>query len=132
MALEPALGPLLFLDLSLEAGGVVAAANRYLLPRGADLGAVLDVARATVEVRTDRDGDRWCVRLAHRAGPAALDLRVVDDRSIDIAGWAEADDGGFDLLPGETRDVVVTWAAAPAAGRKLRVDGWNVEPMVVA
>ena len=74
---------------------------------------------------------RWSLRLSHRDGPAAIGIAVEDDRPIAEAGWAEAEDGGFDMLPDEERVVAVEWHDAPADGRRLRVSAWNVEGVVL-
>jgi beta-mannosidase len=125
--------PLFFLDLRLEnAAGAAAARNRYLFSGSSDFGALLDVAPARLDVDLHRGGDdAWRLEICHRSGPAAIGLRAEDDRPIGSPGWAEADDGGFDLLPGERRSVTVRWAGAPANDRRLRLSAWNVEPLVV-
>jgi beta-mannosidase len=118
-------GPLpdLFL-LDLRLGAV--ATNRYLFSGRHDLSPLLDLAPATVAVTVGADGDTWRVRVAHAGGPAAIGLRVEDDRPIERPGWAEASDGGVDLLPGETWEVTVRWSDAPTDDRSLRLSGWNV------
>jgi hypothetical protein len=71
------------------------------------------------------------VRLQHRSGPAAVGVTIEDDRPIDEPGWAEVEDSGFDLLPGERAEVAIRWRDTPTAGRRLRVSAWNVEPVVL-
>jgi hypothetical protein len=78
-----------------------------------------------------RNDDLWTLRLDHRDGTAAIGIVVEDDRSIGEAGWAEAEDGGLDMLPGERADFHVTWRDVPAGHRRLRVSAWNVDPMVL-
>ncbi len=119
--------PLFFLDLTLSIDDVSLATNRYLFARGAHFGALLDVPAARLDIAAD--GER--IRVAHVGGPAAIGVRIEDDRPIDMPGWVELADDGFDLLPGEARPVSVRWADAPADGRCLRVSAWNVEPMVI-
>ena len=127
--------PLFFLDLRLEDGdGRPAATNRYLLSGGSHFGALLDLGPAGLDVEvemTGGTGGAWRVELRHRSGPAAIGLSLEDDRPIGARGWAEADDGAFDLLPSERRVVSVAWADAPAAGRRLRLSAWNVDPVVL-
>jgi beta-mannosidase len=121
------------LDLRLtDVAGAVRAANRYAFSGTADLGPLLDLARARLEVATERDDNTWRVRLTHVAGPAALGLTLVDDRPAAEPGWAEVGDSWFDLLPGEARTIDVEWAGAPQNGRRLTIGGWNVELLVVA
>ena len=60
-----------------------------------------------------------------------IGITIEDDRPIAERGWAEVEDSGFDLLPGEDRGVAVHWRDAPADGRRLRVSGWNVDAVVV-
>jgi beta-mannosidase len=120
---------LLVLDLDLFGNDrETLATNRYLLGTGADLGDVLDLPIAGLDVDVDRDGDAWTIGIRHRAGPAAVDVLVADARAASDAGWAELDDTGFDLLPGEERVVHVRWTCAPTTGRRLRLAAWNVEP----
>jgi beta-mannosidase len=133
---EAALGlpppDLFMLDLALaDAAGTTLATGRYLFAGTADFAPLLDVAPARLDIAVDRDLDRWSLRLAHRHGPAAIGITVEDDRPIAEPGWAEAEDGGFDLLPGEELGVVVDWRDAPADGRRLRVSGWNVDAVVL-
>ncbi|HEY7591111.1 MAG TPA: hypothetical protein VH723_08970, partial [Candidatus Limnocylindrales bacterium] len=97
-----------------------------------DFAAILDLEPATVDVVPSRQGDEWRLALCHRRGPAALGLVVEDARPWRSAGWAVPSDSGLDLLPGESRTIGVAWRAAPVAGRRLRVDGWNVEAADVA
>jgi beta-mannosidase len=123
----------LLLDLELTRDGAILATNRYLIGRGSDLAPVLDVGPAAIDVDLVAEGDAWCIRVRHAAGPAALWLVVSDDREAAARGFVELDDNGFDLLPGETRTIRVRWTGAAAEGeRRLRIDGWNVEPRVVA
>jgi hypothetical protein len=127
LPIGPDMTPVFFLDLVVEtADGGALATNRYVLTRATTLAPLLDLALAAVDVSVDRSGDTWCVGLTHRGGPAAAGVAGHDARPIDEPGWAELDDGAFDLLPGETRTIVARWADAPAEGRRLVVDGWNL------
>jgi beta-mannosidase len=118
------------LDLRLVDDEAVLATNRYLVSGTADLAPLRSLPGADVDVAVEGTGDTWHITLAHRGGPAAVGLVVDDDRPVEAPGWAEADDGWFVLLPGETHEVRVRWADAPADGRRLRVHGWNVDVVV--
>lgn len=121
----PGRGPLFLLDLALRtADGQVLATNRYLHSRTTDLAPLLTLEPAEVEA-TVEDG-LGTVLLRHRGGPAALGLWLTDARPIDAPGWAVFGDNLLDLLPGESARIPVEWRAAPARGRAIRLEGWNV------
>ncbi len=121
---------LVLLDLRLAGDDAVLATNRYLVSGTSDLAPLRSLGPADVDVAVARSSDAWRLTLGHRGGPAAVGLMVDDDRPFAAPGWAEADDGWFDLLPGEVREMTVRWADAPADGRRLRVHGWNVDVVV--
>jgi beta-mannosidase len=124
---------LVLLDLALAGdASEPLATNRYLLGTGTDLGAALDLPVARLDLELDPDGDRWTIRVRHRSGPAAIDIVIADARDADDAGWADLDDNGFDLLPGEERVIGVRWTSAPAIGRRLRVAAWNTLPALLS
>jgi beta-mannosidase len=126
---------LVFVDLEAAGGdGSVLATNRYLLAGGADFGPMRDVPPASVEaslVPDPTDPDRGVLELVHCAGPAALGIRIEDDRPIDDAGWLEAADDAFDLLPGERRPIPFVWTHVTTGPRSIRLSGWNVEQRVL-
>jgi beta-mannosidase len=120
------------LDLALtDEPGTRRATGRYLFGGGADLAPLLDLVPAQLDMAVERDDHRWTIRLEHRGGPAAIGVTIEDDRQIGDPGWAEVEDGGFDVLPGEHVEVAVTWRDAPATGRRLRVSAWNAEAVVL-
>ena len=123
---------LFLLDLNLADGaGTIFAAGRYLFGGGRDLAPLLDLEPARLDVAVERGEDRWTMLVEHVAGPAAIGVTIEDDRPIGEPGWAEVEDGGFDLLPGERADVVASWSDAPSDGRRLRLGAWNVEAVVL-
>jgi beta-mannosidase len=99
---------LFFLDLE---------GNRYLMSRTENLAPLLDLEPAAVEVA--REGDR--LRLRHAGGPAAVGIVLEDARPYAAEGWVVFSDNVLDLLPGESREVVLSGPVG-----ELRVEGWNV------
>ena len=121
-----------FLDLRLADGaGRVRGSNRYLFSGSDDFGGLLDLPRASVDIAVREAAGGSQLDIRHTTGPAAIGLFVEDARSIESAGWAELEDNGFDVLPGERRSVGLRWADAPDEGRCLRISGWNISETLV-
>ncbi len=92
-----------------------------------DLGPLLDLAQATVDVAVRADGpDAVVVTVAHRDGPAVLGLEIRDARPVGAPGWAVPDGDPRPLLPGASRDLHVSWRADDRGPRPLTVEGWNL------
>jgi len=127
------LGAILVLDLDMtDDAGVTAASNRYVLARGADLAPLLDLPPATLRVAHGGTPDEWCVCLENIGDVAAIGVDIADDRPIGEPGWAEPDDSSLILLPGEGRTIAIRWTDAAQGGRRCRLEGWNVAPVVVS
>ncbi|HET9380807.1 MAG TPA: hypothetical protein VFP69_08250 [Streptomyces sp.] len=110
------------LDLTLhDAAGRTLAANRWLHTRTADLAPLLDLPGAHLEATAAEDH----VTVVHTGGAAALGVVLTDARPITAPGWAAFGDNMLDLLPGERVRIPVDWRHAPAAGRAIRLEGWN-------
>jgi len=126
-------GPgLLLLDLALtDEAGTPRVNGRYLFGGGPDLAPLLDLAPARLDAMVERADLRWTIRLQHGGGPAAIGVTIEDDRPIGDPGWAEVEDSGFELLPGEHAEIAVTWRDAPTTGRRLRLSAWNVGAVVL-
>jgi beta-mannosidase len=123
-----ALPAVFLLELVLaDRGGRVVARNRYPFTGRDDFGSLLDLAPATVRI----EALPGCLLVEHTAGPAAMGLVVEEARPIAAPGWLELDDNGFDLLPGERREVGYRWAGAPPDGLALTVSAWNVAPVTL-
>ncbi|HEX5828129.1 MAG TPA: glycoside hydrolase family 2 TIM barrel-domain containing protein [Candidatus Limnocylindrales bacterium] len=121
---------LAILDLAIELDGARPQVNRYVLSTGRDLAALRSIEPATLELDRTADEDDpglQALSLRHVAGPAALGLVIEDARPIAAPGWLEAEDGWFDLLPGESRRLGLRWADAPPEERRIRLHGWNVD-----
>ncbi len=124
--------PALLLDLQLdEADGTMVATNRYTFSGTADFAGLLDVPRTEVAWALEPDSDEWMLALRNDGDTTVLGLVLSDDRPLATPGWAEAEDSGFDLLPGESRSVRVRWTAAPVDDRRLAFEGWNAGPIRV-
>jgi beta-mannosidase len=105
--------------------------NRYLLTAGADFAELTTLTPARVAAEARTDGPEWTVYLRHEAGPVAPFVRLLDDRPAADPGRLRWSDNAIDLLPGETRTLRATWDGVPPGRRRVRLDGWNVEPRVL-
>ncbi|HSJ55904.1 MAG TPA: glycoside hydrolase family 2 protein, partial [Anaerolineae bacterium] len=84
-----------------------------------------------LETEVEKDGDRWLLRLTNTDSPAAFCVWVEDARPVDAAGGAFFDDNYLTLLPGETRQVAVTWHGVPEPARQLTIAGWNTDEITL-
>jgi beta-mannosidase len=109
-----------------DADGALLDLERTLVSTGDDLTPLLDLPEAEVDVGTEVDGDVWRIGIRHVAGPTAVGLGIHDARPISAAGWPVAEGDRRPLLPGETRELRVTWRDDDPAERVLALDGWNV------
>jgi hypothetical protein len=109
-----------------DADGALLDLERTLVSTGDDLTPLLDLPEAEVDVGTEVDGDVWRIGIRHVAGPTAVGLGIHDARPISAAGWPVAAGDRRPLLPGETRELRVTWRDDDPAERVLALDGWNV------
>jgi beta-mannosidase len=119
------------LDLSVRVG-TGHSANRQVLTGAADFGELPALAPARVSARVRADAATWEVRLRHESGPVAPFVRLLDGRPAGHDGWVRTDDNAVDLLPGESRTLRCHWDGVAPADRRLRLDGWNVAPTVLA
>jgi beta-mannosidase len=95
----------------------------------ADLGPLLDLAPAAVDVTLRADGpDAAVVTVAHRSGPAVVGLALLDARPADAPGWAVLDGDPRPLLPGGTRRLRARWRHDGSGPRPLTLEGWNLAP----
>ncbi|WP_210481465.1 hypothetical protein [Naasia sp. SYSU D00948] len=106
-------------------GGEVLDRELVLATGGADLSALLDLPRAEVEVSADEEG----VTLQHHAGPAVVGLVLADAREPGVPGFVVAEGDPRPLLPGERRRMRVR--ARDGGPWRMRVEGWNLEPVTV-
>ena len=56
---------------------------------------------------------------------AAVFVWLEDPWELDASGYAYFDDNYFCLLPGESRNITVTWTDVPEEGRRLEIAAWN-------
>jgi beta-mannosidase len=132
-----------FLDLRLTGTGAqVLSHNRYLFVRGASLAPLLAVPATELEAevvpaplpaplsgerQASKEPSLWQVTLRNRGATAALMVWLEDAREVDAPGYAAIEPNYFCLLPGEARQVLVTWAGIPQEDRKLEAAGWNTQ-----
>jgi beta-mannosidase len=99
---------------------------------GADLGPLLDLAPAAVDVTLRPDGpDAAVVTVVHRSGPAVVGLVLLDARPADAPGWAVLDGDPRPLLPGGTRRLRACWRHDGPGPRPLTLEAWNLAPRVL-
>jgi beta-mannosidase len=92
-----------------------------------DLGPLLDLVPATVDIAVRADGpDAVVVSVTHRGGPAVLGLEIRDARPVGTPGWAVPDGDPRPLLPGISRDLRVRWRDDHGSPRPLTVEAWNL------
>ena len=75
------------------------------------------------------EAEHWQVAVRNRGATTALMVWLEDARDLQAKGYVTVDDNYFCLLPGECRQVMVTWAGAQRAGeeRRLEIAGWNTQ-----
>ncbi|HEX7196855.1 MAG TPA: hypothetical protein VF364_08490, partial [Candidatus Limnocylindria bacterium] len=120
-------GDLLVLDATF--GG---ARTRRLLSRTADLAPMRHLLPASLDARVEENRACWTLRLEATGDVAVVELRIADVRPLDWSdrpGHAYPDANFVTLLPGGQRAVTVDWHDVEPADRRLRLTGWNVEPL---
>lgn len=122
-----------------DASGKLLSENVYWQSKDAEslrrLGSLAQT-RVTATTTTSRNGDETLVRVRLRNGSAAPALAIkltlfrADGTQVLPAYF---DDNYISLLPGETRDVDVSYpASAGRGGIRLMIRGWNVAPSATA
>ncbi|WP_309118815.1 sugar-binding domain-containing protein [Paenibacillus sp.] len=122
-----------FLDLTLsDAEGRRLAENRYVFSATADLAPLLAAPPASLRAETAaaaEDADAIAVRVTNAGDVAAIRMRLEDDRELEKRGDVFFEDNDFDLLPGESRTVNVSFSGVPKPERRILLRGWNTEPI---
>lgn len=123
------------LDLT-AADGTPLSSNLYWLARdaagGRELSAMADQPVSIAARSAGEDGETVVtVSLTNTGAAPALNgkLTLVDDKGRRILPAYYADNY-VSLLPGEQRTVEIRYPAAPAAGARVALRGWNVKPAV--
>ena len=123
-----------FLDLRLTGtDGQALSRNRYLFVRGESLAPLLSAPATRLEAcvapagTEPGDTQDWLVTVRNTGATAALMVWLEDARSVHAAGHAAIAENYFCLLPGEARQVPVTWQGVAPQDRRLEVAGWNTQ-----
>jgi len=119
-----------YLDLTLtDRDGRTLDANRYVFSATADLRPLLEAPTTALRAEsTAAGGGAFEARLTNAGGAAAIRVRLEDDRELDgRTGYVFFEDNDFDLLPGETRTVRISFSGVPLKERAVVVQGWNTE-----
>ncbi|AFZ65671.1 glycoside hydrolase family 2 protein [Deinococcus peraridilitoris] len=113
-----------FLDLKiLDAATAIVAENRYLFVKGETLRPVLHSLCTTLRVDVPRPG---VLQITNGGSFVALDVRLEPQRERGAPGWAYFSSNHFHLLPGERREVHVSWSPE-AEDRRVRIQAINSE-----
>ncbi|TLS52939.1 hypothetical protein FE782_06080 [Paenibacillus antri] len=122
-----------YLDLTLsDAEGRRLADNRYVFSATADLRPLLGAPSASLRAEATaaaEDAIAIAVRITNAGDVAAIRVRLEDDRELDRIGYVFFQDNDFDLLPGESRTVNVSFSGVPKPERSILLGGWNTEPI---
>lgn len=132
-----------FLDLCLTGtDGQALSRNRYLFVRGEGLAPLLSAPTTRLEAYVApaspapedapaeaEPGDHrdWLLTVRNTGSAAALMVWLEDARAVHAAGHAAIAENYFCLLPGEARQVPVTWQDVAPEDRRLEVAGWNTQ-----
>lgn len=113
-----------FLDLVLtNTDGAALSRNRYVFTRATNLAPLLAVPQTLLAVHKAELGDDWGLTVTNIGDVTALFVWLEDGRELGEPGCAYFDDNHFCLLPGEARQIAVTWQGVSDAW--LDVRGWN-------
>jgi exo-1,4-beta-D-glucosaminidase len=135
-----------FLKLSLTDGfGVLVSSNLYWLSsigdEQADFTALEDLPESHIEISDVvmvQESGKYNITFAmeNTSGILAFDInpKIKGDRSKELVLPVFWDDNYFSLLPGEKRDVSVSFDKEDLAGERpiLHVDGWNLTSLELA
>lgn len=126
LPLEPVRQELFFLDLSLQAGGTIAAENRYLFSKRDSLAPMLTAPVTELSGQVEKNGADWLVMLENTGRQAALWVWLeAEKKALREPEYAYFGDNYFCLLPGEQRKITIRWENLPEARRAVRAAGWN-------
>lgn len=124
LALDAIADELFFLDLTvLNPSREVVADNRYLFVKGDTLRPLLHLPRTSLVVHAPRPG---VLEILNSGVCVAPDVRLEAQRERGAPGWASFSSNHFHLLPGERREVTVSWSP-DAEDRRVRVQAINSE-----
>ena len=111
-----------FLDLALTSDdGKLLSRNRYSFTKAQNLAPLLNVPPTAIAVEQNDSA----LTVTNTGEMVALFVWIEDEREVGATGFAYFSDNYFCLLPGETRDITVSWQNVPPADRRLSARGWN-------
>jgi beta-mannosidase len=115
---------LFLLDLAFTDGAGSTATRRMLFSSEQTLAPLAALQETELTTEPMADGSRLEVR---NAGPVVAPVvRIHDAREPGAAGWLVPSDDHVMLLPGESRQIGLTWRGVPERERRVAVSGLNV------
>jgi beta-mannosidase len=121
-----------FLDLQLfDPDGAFLCHNRYIFSGTTTLAPLFAYSPASLSTSSRRNGSDQILTLTNTCQTTAMFVWLEDARDLNASGYAYFDDNYFSLLPGESRNVTVTWENVTPAERRVEISGWNTEPVLL-
>ena len=112
----------------ISADGEILDIERAVATLGTDLGGLLDLEPASVDLQVTAHDDTWRIRLQNR-GPHALVAPVVHAaHPWAVPGHLIVEGEPSPLFPGEERVIEARWSGVDRRDRALSLDAWNLAP----
>jgi beta-mannosidase len=124
--------PVFFLDLDLrDNAGHALSTNRYIFVVGTNLQSLFQQKRTTILCHCNQNGNEWELEVLNNGTQTAMFIWVEDDRSLKNTGYTYFSGNYFCLFPGEVRHLQVNWENVDGSERRLRLQAWNTEPVII-
>jgi beta-mannosidase len=121
-----------FLDLQLfDPDGAFLCHNRYIFSGTTTLAPLFACSPASLSPSSKLKGSEQILTLTNTGQTTAMFVWLEDARDLNASGYAYFGDNYFCLLPGESRNVTVTWEDVTPAERRVEISGWNMEPVLL-